>query len=76
MQKELIDFCFIHHPPRPDQIKKYDTVRSRFKEMAEMIKNICPETRERDQSMVNLEQAMFWANASIAREEIYKNSEG
>lgn len=67
MKQELLDYNFVHHSPSQEQIRNYDAVRSKFKEVAELINDICPESREKNVSMTNLEQAMFWANASIAR---------
>jgi hypothetical protein len=37
------------------------------KMMATIIENTCPESREKSLAITNLEQAVMWANASIAR---------
>ncbi len=68
MKRELLEYNFVHRSPTKEQIKNYDTIRESFKEIATLISEICPESREKTESLVNLEQAMFWANASIARE--------
>ena len=68
MKQKLLDYNFNHHSPTSEQIEKYDAIRDKFKEVAELICEICPESRERTESMVNIEQAMFWANASVARD--------
>ncbi len=68
MKRELLEYNFVHRSPTKEQIKNYDTIRDNFKEIATLISEICPESREKTESLVNLEQAMFWANASIARE--------
>ncbi|MGP3782344.1 Acb2/Tad1 domain-containing protein [Paenibacillus sp. 1A_MP2] len=37
--------------------------------MAELIDEQTPKSREQSLAMTNLEQAVFWANAAIARNE-------
>ncbi len=69
MKQEVLDYNFVRHCPNEDQIKRYDSIRSQIKKAAELINEICPEGREKEQAIVNIEQAMFWANASIARED-------
>ncbi len=69
MEQKLLDYNFVHHSPTSEQIQKYDTIRSKFKEVAKLIVKTCPESREKTEAMINLEQAMFWANASVARAE-------
>ena len=67
--KEDLDRRFNYHPPKPDQVEKYTAIRASVKEVAELINSACPESRERSLSITKLEEAIFWANASIARNE-------
>lgn len=62
-----IDNNFMYHPPKPGQPEKYEALRGKAKELAEMINALCPVGHEQSLAMTNLEQAIFWANASIAR---------
>ncbi|MGH3375967.1 MAG: DUF7681 family protein [Actinoallomurus sp.] len=37
--------------------------------MADALNEVLPEGREKSLAITNLEQAMFWANAAVARQE-------
>ena len=63
-----IDNRFRYHPPKEGQPEKYTAIRDKAKELAELINKLCPVSREQSLAMTNLEQSVFWANASIARE--------
>lgn len=58
---------FSYHKPGPDDEPKYHALRARAKNLAKQIIKLCPESREKSLALTNLEQAIFWANASIAR---------
>ena len=60
---------FHYHAPHGDQNERYITIRSRARELAELMIESCPPSRERSLAMTKLEEATFWANASIARNE-------
>ena len=62
-----IENNFTYHPPTPDQVKLYQEVRDRFKDLALFINQVCPQGRELPCALTNLEQSNFWANAAIAR---------
>lgn len=64
-----IDNNFKHHPPKEGQQEKYVAVRETAKSLAMLMNDTCPDSREKSLAMTNLEQAVFWANASIARNE-------
>lgn len=66
---EMIVRNFTYHAPKGDQAKKYETIRHEARELAFKINELCPESREKSLFFTNLEQAVFWANASIARNE-------
>ena len=67
-QKKL-DTNFVYHQPKGDQNTRYETIRSSAKLFAEYLLSICPPSRELSLAITNLEQAVMWANASIARNE-------
>jgi hypothetical protein len=54
---------------KDDQPERYQTVRAYGKELAEIINEVCPDSREKSLALTNLEQAVMWANAAIARNE-------
>lgn len=58
---------FKYHSPKEGQPEKYKAIRKKAKELAHMIDELCPESREKSVAMTNLETAVMWANASIAR---------
>ncbi len=49
------------------QPEKYETLRDRAKDLAILFENYCPQSRELSLAMTKLEEAVMWANASIAR---------
>lgn len=58
---------FKYHAPKDGQPAKYEAIREKAKELAYLIDSECPNSREKSLAMTNLEQAVMWANASIAR---------
>jgi hypothetical protein len=64
-----IENNFTYHPPKKGQLEKYNSVRKKAKELAELIEDTVPESREQSLAMTKLEEAVFWANAGIARNE-------
>lgn len=60
---------FKYHAPKGNQAERYEALRNKAKELAHMIDELCPNSREKSIAMTNLEQASMWANASIARNE-------
>ena len=59
---------FTYHAPKGDQPKKYEQIRSYFRQGAELINGMCPDNREKSLAITKLEEAVMWANASIARD--------
>lgn len=68
-QRKELDNRFTYHSPKNSQPERYESIREKAKEFAILITQCCPESRETEVSMVRLEEAVFWANASIARNE-------
>lgn len=60
---------FQYHAPTEDQVQRMVRIRDKAKEFAELIGTTCPPSRERSLSITELEATVFWANASIARNE-------
>lgn len=60
---------FRYHSPKVGQPEKYTAIREKAKELAHMIDELCPGSREKSLAHTNLEQSVMWANASIARNE-------
>ena len=66
---EQIENNFSYHSPKAGQPEKYEAIRAKAKELAYLIENTVPNSREKSLAQTNLEQSVFWANAAIARNE-------
>ena len=64
-----IEKNFTYHAPKPGQPERYTMIRETARELAEVIEAECPESREKSLAFTKLEEAVMWANASIARNE-------
>lgn len=65
---------FTYHPPMEEtrngsQILRYQQIRETGHDVARIFNAHCPPGRELSLAMTNLEQAVMWANAAIARNE-------
>lgn len=71
LQKLLEDIVnrFTYHPPAPNQIERYDDLRTAGRNLALMIAATVPASREQALALTHLETAIFFANAAIARNE-------
>lgn len=67
MPDNTIENNFQYHAPKDGQPEKYVAIREKAKELAYLLAELCPVSREKSLAMTNLEQAVMWANASIAR---------
>jgi hypothetical protein len=60
---------FTYHAPKGDQAARYEAIRDDALAMAMNIDTRCPDSREKSLALTHLEDAVMWANASIARNE-------
>lgn len=60
---------FKHHPPHGNQVDRYQAIRQWGHGWATAIIANCPPSRERSLALTKIEEAVMWANASIARRE-------
>lgn len=67
MTRQKIENNFTYHEPTGDQPDRYERIRSKAKELAYVIEEECPESRERSLAMTKLEECSMWANAAVAR---------
>ena len=68
MTSEEMGRRFDYHPPREHQPADYKAIRNQARFMAETVDDLCPDGREKSLAMTRIEEAVFWANAAIARE--------
>lgn len=64
-----INKAFVYHAPKGDQAERYQLIRDRAKDLALCMSELAPASRELSLALTNLEQAVMWANAAIARNE-------
>lgn len=69
IETEKIDNTFTYHAPFGTQQLRYENIRNSAKALAFCIAQYCPDSREKSLAMTKLEEAVMWANASIARNE-------
>jgi len=67
--KKRIERDFTYHSPKDDQPQRYTKLREQAKALALLIAETTPPSREQSLALTHLEQAIFFANASIARNE-------
>ena len=66
---EALENNFTYHAPKPGQNEKYVQLRDKAKELAYLIVELTPKSREQSVALTELETSIFWANAAIARNE-------
>lgn len=73
MTKEMADIekRFTYHAPRVerDEVWQYQDISDYAKDLAVHFLNECPISRELSLALTKLEEAVFWANAAVARNE-------
>lgn len=66
MTDQQIENTFTYHPPFGNQPERYVAIRDEAKALAMTIQRACPESREKSLALTSIQQAVMWANASIA----------
>ena len=59
--------AFTYHAPKDGQPEKCQAIREKAKELAYLIQELVPPSREQSLAMTKLEECSMWANAGIAR---------
>jgi len=67
IEKHEIVIRHTYHAPKEGQPAKYEALRAAARHFAEVVNELCPDSRESALAHTNIEQAAFWANAAIAR---------
>jgi hypothetical protein len=67
--RQRIENNFTYHSPISGQPERYTALREQAKELAYRIAAYTPASREQSLALTKLEEAIFWANAAIARNE-------
>lgn len=66
---EQLEKTFTYHAPKDDQPERYVLLRDKTKSLAYDIVKNTPPSREQSLAITHLEEAIFYANAAIARNE-------
>ena len=61
-----IEQSFTYHPPKEGQPEIYQELRAKAKELALLIEDKCPPSAETTLAIRKVEEAVMWANKSIA----------
>lgn len=69
MSPEDLNNRFDYHAPDDARKRDHEDVRQTVKVAASNLNAMLPECREKSLVMTHLEEAMFWANAAIARQQ-------
>lgn len=65
---EDIQHRFAYHPPKDQAaIKAHERIRNYLGQLATELDETLPAGREKALAITKIEEAMFWANAAIAR---------
>lgn len=62
-----LEHRFTYHSPSGGTHVRYQALRAKGLELSLLITDLVPEGREREQAVTRIEEAIFWANAGIAR---------
>jgi len=60
---------FTFHPAAEGQVAKYKLIRRFGLDFSANLDRWCPDSRELSLAITKIEEAVFWANAAIARNE-------
>jgi hypothetical protein len=66
---------FIYHTPVNGQPERYNEIRAGARQLAEFIVENTPISREQSLALTSLEEAVFYANAAIARNEVQSSAQ-
>lgn len=67
--RERVERDFTYHAPKEGQPERYQKIREKAKELALLIVELTPASREQSISVTYVEKVVFYANAAIARNE-------
>ncbi len=69
MLTERIEKDYTYHAPKGDQVDRYTQLRTKAKELALLIAELTPYSREQSLAFTHLDEVVMFANAAIARNE-------
>lgn len=66
LSEQQIDHFFKYHAPHGNQVARYAALRQAAKMFALKIKNLTPDSAEQTMAIRKVQEAVMWANASLA----------
>lgn len=67
MNNEQLGEAFAgYRPPTPVTKEKYERIQKAVLDLAWLIQDLCPESREKSVALTDLQGVRMWANAAIA----------
>ncbi|MFR9773039.1 hypothetical protein [Nocardia asiatica] len=69
---EDLDNRFAFHPATTDERREaHETIRAAARAFAEVVNDTVPDSRPRElaSALTKIEEAMYWANAGVARQD-------
>jgi len=66
---DRLDNDFRYHQPKDDQAERYQAIREKARELAVLICENSPVSREQSVALTHLDQVVMNTNAAIARNE-------
>lgn len=67
--REDIHNRFTYHPPKGDQSARYERIRTAAHDLAILLVESCPVSREQSLALTKLDEVVMHANSAIARNE-------
>jgi hypothetical protein len=61
----MIDKPYAYHAPSTDGLEKINKLREHFSEGERLMREICPDSRQRAVAITNNEQTAMWAIKSV-----------
>ncbi len=68
MTNEEIAKRFDHHVPDIERVKRHEALRMAARHLVHAVLADTPDGREQALAITKIEEALFWANAAVARE--------
>ncbi len=62
------DELFVYHPPKGDQVERYQKIRAAAKEFAEVVLECTPSSADQSAAIRKLRECVMTANAAVALE--------
>ena len=66
MTREMVVKAFQYYPPQPHTKAAYEKLHAAFADIALLVQDLCPESREKSLAITHLQDGRMCANAAIA----------